>query len=93
MDESCSDHKIMKYTIKQETNNGKQYNYTGKRYVITEEKYNSFEDKLKEELAKEFRIDAKEDNESLDNTLTKHVKETDDIETAVEKLHTAATTA
>ena len=45
--------------------------------VITEGKYNGSEDKLKEELAKEFRIDAKEDTESLDNILTKHVKETD----------------
>jgi hypothetical protein len=93
MDESCSDHNIIKYTIEQENNYGTQYNYTGKRYVTTEGKYNRFVYKLKEELAKEFRKEAKEDTESLDNILAKHIKETEDIETAVEKLHTAITTA
>jgi len=36
MDESRSDHNIIKYTIEQETNYGTQYNYTGKRYITTE---------------------------------------------------------
>ena len=34
--------------------------------------------RLKEELAKEFRMEAKEDIESLDNILAKHIKEIED---------------
>lgn len=50
MEESCSDHNIIKHTIEQETDYGKQCNYTGKRYVTTEKKYNRFETKLKKKL-------------------------------------------
>jgi hypothetical protein len=89
MEESCSDHNLIKYTIEQENKYGIQYNYTGKRYVTTEEKYILFDSKLKEEIAKEFRKKVKDDTESLDNILARHIKETEDIETDVEKLNMA----
>jgi hypothetical protein len=49
--------------------------------------------KLKEEMAKEFRNEAKEDTDSLDNIIAKHINETEDVETEVEKLHQGITTA
>ena len=42
MEESSSDHNIIKYKIEQENNYGTQYSYTGKRY-ITEGKYKRFD--------------------------------------------------
>jgi hypothetical protein len=47
--------------------------------------------KLKE-MAKEFRNEAKEDTDSLD-IIAKHINETEDVETEVEKLHQGITTA
>jgi hypothetical protein len=44
-------------------------------------------------MAKEFRMKGKEDHESLDSKLALHIKETEDIATAVEKLQTAITTS
>jgi hypothetical protein len=37
MEDSCSDHNIIKFNIGQVYNYGTQYNYTGKRYITTEE--------------------------------------------------------
>jgi len=44
-------------------------------------------------MAKEFRTECKEDLESLDNILAKHIKETDDIDIAVGRIQTAITTS
>ena len=86
-----SDHNIIKYKIEQENNNGNQYKFTGKRYSITEGKYKRIDYKLKEEFAKEFRMEGEEDLERLDNRIAKHTKEIEDIEFAIEKLHKAIT--
>ena len=91
MEENSSVHNIIKCKIEQENNHGTQYNYTGKRYITTEGKYKRFDHKLKEEIAKEFRMEGEEDLERLDNRIAKHTKETEDIEFAVEKLHKAIT--
>jgi len=91
MEESSLDHSIIKYKIEQENNYGTQYNYTGKRYITTEGKCKRFDHKLKEEIAKEFRMEGEEDLERLDNRIVKHIKEIEDIEFAVEKLHKAIT--
>jgi hypothetical protein len=92
-EDSCSDHNIIKFKLEQENNYGIQYNYTGARYITTEENYNRFEHNLQEVIAQEYRIERKEDFESLDNTLAKHIKETDDLERTVEMLQTAITTS
>ena len=60
MEESSLDHNIIKYKIEQENNYETQYNYTGKRYITTEGKYKLFVHKLKEEIAKEFRMEGEE---------------------------------
>jgi hypothetical protein len=91
MEESSSDHNIIKYKNEQESNYGTQYNYTGKRYITTEGKYTLLDHKLKEEIAKAFRMEGEEDLERLDNRIAKHTKETEDIEFAAEKLHRAIT--
>ena len=93
MEESCSDHNIIKYTIEQENEYRTEYSYTGKRYVTTEGKYNQFRSRLSEELVKQFSMNAKEEIANQDTTLAKHIKETEDIENAVEKLHMAIITA
>jgi len=92
-EDSCSDHSIIKFSIGQEKKNGTQYNYTGKRYITTEESYNRFDHKLQEAMAKEFRIEGNGDSESLDNNITRHIKETEDIDIVVEKIQTAITTS
>ena len=93
MEDSCSDHNIIKCNIGQVNNYGTHYNFTGKEYKTTEESYNRFDCNLQEDMANEFRTEGKEDLESLDNILAKHIKETDDIDIAVEKFQTAITTS
>jgi len=78
MEESSSDHNIIKYKIEEENNYGTQYNYTGKRYITTEGKFKRFDHKLKDEIVKEFRMEGEEDLERLDNRIAKHIRETED---------------
>jgi hypothetical protein len=44
-------------------------------------------------MAKEFRIEGNGDSESLDNNITRHIKETEDIDIVVEKIQAAITTS
>jgi hypothetical protein len=91
MEESCSDHNIIKFNIGQDNNYGTKYNYTGTRYITTEEYYTRFDYNLQQAMIKEFRMEYKEEIETLDNILAKNIKEVDDIEITVEKYQTAIT--
>ena len=93
MEDSCSDHNIIKFSLEQDNNYGIQYTYTGMKYITTEENYNRFEHNLQEAIEKEYRMECKEDLGSLDNILAKYIKDTDDIEKTVQKLQTAITTS
>jgi hypothetical protein len=90
-DESCSDHNIIKFNIGNGTNHETQHNYNGIRYVTNEQAYNRFEKKLKELIALNFRMNNSEELERLDCHLAPYIRETCDIESAVEKLQEAIT--
>jgi hypothetical protein len=91
-EDSLSDHNIIQFNIGQ-NNNGKQYNYTGMRYITTEETFSKFDDKMQENIAKEFEMKSREDLETQDNILAKYIQETEDIESVVAKLQTVITTS
>jgi hypothetical protein len=78
MENSCSDHNIIKFNIGQDNNYGIKYNYTGTRYLTTEEHYTRFDYNLLEAILKEYRMEFKDEFETLDNILAKHIKEVDD---------------
>jgi hypothetical protein len=86
-DDSCSDHNIIKFKIGHETNHEIQHNHNGPRYNINEQNYDRFDKSLKELVGMKFQIENSEDLASLDSD----IKETRDIESAVEKLQEAIT--
>jgi hypothetical protein len=66
-------------------------NYNGIRYITNEQAYNRFDKNLKEIIAMKFRMNNSEELAKLDCYIAIHIRETCDIESAVEKLQEAIT--
>jgi hypothetical protein len=71
-EESCSDHKIIKFC------HDTEYDYNGHRYVVTEENLKMFDNNLSRFVAMKFRT-GQENSVNLDRDLASQVKELNDI--------------
>ena len=89
--ESCSDHNIIIFKIGYGTNYETQHNYNGIRHITNEQAYDRFDKNLKELIAMKFRMNNSEELPRLDCHLATYIRETCDIESAVEKLQEAIT--
>jgi hypothetical protein len=88
VEESCSDHNIIKFKIGQDTNYDTEYNYNGRRYVVTDVNLKKFDNNLSRSVAMKFRR-GQRGLENLDNILALQVKEENDIERAVNQFQEA----
>jgi len=84
VEDSCSDHSIIKFCIVQHRNQDKQQN-NGIRYIINEQTLSRFERNLIISVATKFQKGKITDFASLDNELATQTKETHEIEKAVDK--------
>jgi hypothetical protein len=90
-EESCSDHRIIQFNIRQCNKPKRQHNYHGTRYIISEQKFDRFDNNLKELVGTKFQMDNIKDLSSLDNKLATHVKTSRNVEAAVDTLQEAIT--
>ena len=88
-DESCSDHRIIKFTIQKNRSIINEYNYQGVRYIHKEENYVNFKNNFISEVKFKFNILHNDDIEEVDRKLSSLVAEETDINTAVEKYEEA----
>jgi hypothetical protein len=55
IEESCSDHNIIKFEIGQDTNYHTEYNYNDLRYVVRDGNHKKFDNNLSRIVAMKFR--------------------------------------
>jgi hypothetical protein len=82
-EESCSDHNIIKFNIRQDMYHDTEYNYNGHRYIVTDESLKKFDYNLSRIFAMKFCM-GQEESANLDRVLASQVKETNHIERAVD---------
>jgi type II secretory pathway component PulJ len=82
-DESCSDHSIIKFGLRKSIYHDTKYNYNGHRYVVTDENLKTFDNNLSQIVAMKF-CTGQEDSAKLDRVLASQVKESKDLESAVD---------
>jgi len=87
-EESCSDHNIIKFDLRQDTYHDTEYSYTGYRYVVTDGSLKTFDSNLSRLVATKFHT-GQGDPLNLDRALALQVKEANDIERAVKLFHEA----
>jgi hypothetical protein len=92
-EDSCSDHNIIKFKIEYDNKHEMQHTHNGTRYIINKQNYNRFDKNLTELAAVKVELKNSEDLLSLDSDLASHIKETHDLQRAVEKLQEAITLA
>ena len=92
-EDSCSDHSIIKFSIRQNRKQDRQQHNYGIRYVINEQTLSRFERNLIVLVTTKFQKGKITDLASLDNELVTQTKETRDTEKAVDKLQEAITMA
>ena len=95
-EESCSDHKLITYTIPlSKYNNNIIYNYFGTRYITNANKYNDFRNNLQEDIKRIFEItnygneSNHEQEEGLDKRLEEMILEKNEMESIVDKFEKA----
>ena len=81
-EESCSDHNIIKFDLRQDTYHDTEYSYTGYRYVVTDGSLTKLESNVSRLVATKFRT-GQEYPLNLDRALALEVKEANDIDRAV----------
>jgi hypothetical protein len=82
-EESFSDHSIIKFGLGQNIYHDTERKYKGHRYIVTDENLKTFDNNLSRIVAMRFRT-GKEDSANLDRVLASKVKESYDIESAVD---------
>ena len=81
-EESCSDHNIIKFDLRQDNYHKTEYSYTGRRYIVTDRNLKKFDSNLSRIVAMKFRTE-QEDLWNLDRVLALQADEAKDIERAV----------
>jgi hypothetical protein len=87
-EESCSDHKIIKFCFGHNIYHDTEYDYNGHRYIVTEENLKKFDNNLSRFVAMKFRT-GQENSVNLDRDLASQVKELNDIESPVDLIQEA----
>jgi hypothetical protein len=82
-EESCSDHNLIKFDLRQNSFHDTEYKYNGHRYVGTEGNLKKFDNNLSRIVTTKFRMEQAE-SVHLDKDLATQAKEANDIKTAVD---------
>jgi hypothetical protein len=87
-EKSCSDHNIIKFGLEQDTYHDTEYIYDGHRYVVTDENLKKFNKNLSQIVAMKFHT-GQEDSANLDRNLASQIKESNNIESAIDLVQEA----
>jgi hypothetical protein len=90
-EDSCSDHSIIQFSIRQSNKPGRQHTYQGIRYIIDEQNLSRFDSNLKDLPATKFQKSKTKNFSDLDKELATLVATTIRVEDAVDTLQEAIT--
>jgi hypothetical protein len=82
-EESCSDHNIIKFGLRQVIYHDNEYDYNGHRYIVTDVNLKKFDNNLSRIVAMKYRTE-QDDSAKLDGDLASKVKKLNDIESTVD---------